>query len=201
MATFSTDPANTITSYIANFNTSICGYPDCQTGDYSNSTSIRRAIIKIPELNNGAIPKSALVSAATLYVFSNGVNYAVYGRTRIIYRIKREVVLTGCTWLSYGGGSWAGAGCSSSDDRDASVIGSAFWPAYGGAAWRAFSLTPSAIQEIITGAFSQSSFLIQTDAEYNDLYGIDFSANKPYMVVEYSLPGVQAVYLSDFGVM
>lgn len=187
----------THTGYMASFNNTFNGTPDCQTGDYSGSTSIRRATLKFAGLSNGMIPKGVLIDSATMYLYTSGSGYT-YPRYRYLYRSLRNMG-NYATWLSYGDGNWAGAGCSGAGDYEQIGVSPVRWD-MSGFAWRTIPINKERITGIIKGLLPNYGFVIRTEGEYSDLHGINYGANLPYISVKYSFPGIQPAFISDYGI-
>lgn len=161
-------------------------------GEANNeSPGIYRQLIKF---DLSSIPASAVVSSATLslYALSNAAD-----NTRItrFFRQKRVWVESQATWSIYStGNSWGTAGGFNATDCEQTDIGSlSLVAALTLNQFYDWSLTPSAVQDWISGAFTNNGLLGRTDTELNDLHGYASSdnvtaANRPKFVVVYTLP-------------
>jgi hypothetical protein len=185
--------------------TNFSTYSTEETGNYGGNSS--RSLLQFPGLNASNIPAGATILSATLYLKINA-DYSSNARTVRLFRSKRDVVISQCTWNVWKtGSSWSSPGAFNTNDCEQTDIGSFTMSASETVGtWKAVSLTPSAIKEIINGTWTTPTLLLKVDTESADRY--DYystndatSTNRPYIVVEYTLGGVSAVFLSDYGVM
>lgn len=170
-------------------------------GELNVGTEVIRTIIKFP-LDNGTIPAGSTINSATLRLYKL-TDFTDNDRTASVYRMLRSWVENQATWNVYStGNSWGTAGAdNTTTDREATDIGTrAFTNGEAVNEYAEFSLTPSAVQEMISGgSFTNNGFLIKMATESND--GWEFvsnanatSANHPELVVDYTAPGVSGFY-------
>lgn len=146
------------------------------------------------------IPVNAIVSSAILELYQTN-NYSDNARTKYVYRVKRNWVYDQVTWNIYStGNSWQTAGCGGADDRETTDIGLlALSATESNGAWYAWSLTPSAVQEWISGAFANNGLILITATETNDLYAYESLENAgghdPKLTIVYTIPsgGTQCI--------
>ncbi len=168
------------------------------TTNYGTDTEIRlgnrldvysRVLMKF---DLSSIPISARVQTAKLRLYFTA-DYASVAPTFSIYRVKRNWVETQATWNIYStGNNWQTAGCGGADDRESSAICSKVMTATETLnEYKEFDLTASAIEEFISGAFSNNGIFIKANTEsagnYNG-YGFnsrEAASNKPELVIEY----------------
>lgn len=172
---------------------------DLQVGEYNGGTETDRMIL---QFDLSSIPAGATINSATLSLYLTN-DYSDNARTFRVYRNKRpwdegtrvgSGSADGVTWDVYStGNSWQTAGGSGSNDRESSDIGSrAMSASESTGAYKDFSLTASAVREMIPGGtFANNGFIIQADTENNDMY--DFasredatSGHRPKLVIDYS---------------
>lgn len=140
-----------------------------------------------------SIPSVAIVTSATLELYQNG-DFSSNARVKYVYRVKRDWINDKVTWNIYStGNNWQTAGCSGSDDRELTDIGSlSLGAGESDNAWYAWSLTPSAVQEWISGSFANNGLILITDTETNDLYSYqsleNAGGNYPKLTIEYYIP-------------
>lgn len=160
-----------------------------QVGEYNAGVGyVVRTLIKF---DLSSIPTSATIVSATLRMYDSGANYSDNTRTMYANRSKRAWVESQATWNVYStGNSWSTAGgATNSSDVELSAIGSVSMPATEVAGYVEISLTASAIQEWLTGTFTNNGLMISMGTELNDMH--DFNSregsNPPQLVITYSL--------------
>ena len=171
-------------------------------GEVNSAAQKHRSLFQFPGLTNGDIPPAAIVTSAKLYLLLK-TDYSSNARTFRVYRSKRDVNISQCTWNIWKtGSSWASAGGFGADDCEQTDIGSlSFTATETMATWKEFSLTPSAIQAIISGAWTTPTLFVKADTETDDAYefhssNATTSTNRPYLVVEYALGGQVIIWTS-----
>jgi hypothetical protein len=163
-------------------------------GESNAATQIGRAIIKF---DLSSIPQYSTITSATMTLYGLGSDESDNARVASVYRILQNMVITQSTWNSYATGSaWATAGCSNTTtDREATDIsdGPTQPASLAENAAVTFTLTPSKIEEMITGgAFTNNGFLVQVATESSDQMGYKSTENatttsRPKLVVVYEL--------------
>lgn len=166
-------------------------------GEHNGLAQIGRPYIKF---DFSTIPTNALVTSATLELYAvedNSSNTRIYR----IYRLKRNWVPTEATWNVWStGNNWSTAGADGADDRESEDIGS--YEMAGNSAinaWYSWSLTPSKVQEWISGAFANYGFVMRADTEANDQFRFESLENAgghdPKLTIVYTvgLAGVKTV--------
>lgn len=137
-----------------------------------NSTgNTDRALIKFPQLSDGTIPASATASSCTL-TMTLFDDLSSNARAFEVFRQKRDWVETQATWNIWKtSNSWSTAGGFGSADCEQTNIGSRSMTATEAAGDKAWTLTASAITEMINGTFTNNGFMIKADTESSDEYG------------------------------
>ena len=145
------------------------------------------------------IPSNATIISAvfTVKLSNNGNFRASNNRVIRVYRLLRAWTEADVTWIKATGAvNWdtAGAG-NTTTDREATDIGSTTFNTTDLAGDdKAFTLTASAIQEMLTGgSFTNNGFLLKADTETNDRYFWYSSddgtpGNNPKLVIDYTTP-------------
>jgi hypothetical protein len=154
---------------------------------------VYRSVIK---WDLSSIPANAVVTSATLSIYTVE-DYSDNTRTMRAYRVLRAWVESEVTWNSYStGNAWATAGCgNTTSDREATDIGSVSVASnLAGGSEVSISLTPSRVQEWISGALANNGILLKIDTESNDFYNYGSHENgtagiRPKLVIEYTLGG------------
>ncbi len=186
------DSANPTTNY----NTSVL----LMVGE-SNAASnyIGRSLLKWDSLSDGTIPATATITSAKLtLVFER--DRSSNARTLRIYRMKTAWVPSQCTWnIKSTGNNWTTAGGFDAADCEQTDIGNvSLSDAETPDTALEITLTNSAIQSIVSGAFSNNGFLIKMDTETNDMYifhsqeNTDSASWDPKLVIEYTTPAVSS---------
>lgn len=145
-----------------------------------------------------SIPTSATVSSSTLYLYINN-NFASNTRTMRVYRCLRAWTESGATWNTYdGSNNWGTAGANNTTtDREGTDIGSVSIPATPAADTEyAISLTASAIEEMVSGAFTNNGFVLKMDTELNDFHNFRSSE---YTTDTSKIPKLEVVYSTGSG--
>lgn len=175
-----------------------------QVGEHTEATGyIRRGLVQFPGLTNGDVPVGANISSAKLYLKIKE-DFSSNNRTFRVYRSKRDVNISQCTWNVWKTGSnWATAGGFGADDCEQTDIGSiSLTAAETVNTWKEISLTPSKIMEIVNGIWTTPALFFKMDTETNDMY-VYYSTNdatptnRPYIVVEYLLGGQVIIWSSE----
>lgn len=182
----------------ANYSANASLFVGCTSSGYKY-----RSFFQFPGLTDGSIPKNAIIMSAKLHM-QISKDSSDNARTFRVYRSKRNVVISQCTWAIYSTGkNWQTAGGFGANDCEQTDIGScAFSSSESVGTWKEFSLTPSAIQDIVNGVWATPTFLIKADTESTDRYGFystndATSTNRPYIVVEYLLGGQVIIWSSE----
>ncbi len=159
-----------------------------------------------------AIPAGALVSSSSLtgVLILAGNARASNDRILRLYRILQawtegtgNSVATGdgVTWNTKDGvNTWQTAGCAGANDREATDIGNLLFQTTDAAGTaKTFVLTPSAVQEWISGTLTNNGLLCKADTELNDRYVMGSSDNstpsqRPKLTVTYTVPGGSGIF-------
>ena len=153
------------------------GDDDLQIGELNTGASYkRRAWIKWDELSDGTIPADATVIEAHLQLCVY-TNYADSSETFYVYRPLRAWISNQLTWNIWStGNAWATAGGFGAADCEQTSIGEAEFQ-LNVLGWRDFTLDNTAIEEMISGGFTNNGFMIRSLTEDNDGYRV-WSSNK-----------------------
>jgi hypothetical protein len=164
-------------------------------GEVNAATEITRSLIK---WDLSSIPPSATITSATLSIYIQG-NLGANANDRSVYayRVLRAWTEAGATWNKYDGtNDWGTAGCSNTtSDREATDIGSAaVAKSLPNGTEIQISLTPSKVQEWISGALTNNGILLKDDVEVDEEYNYHThegaTANlRPKLVINYIVPG------------
>lgn len=169
-------------------------------GELNSSAQVARALIKF---DLSSLPPTSVVATATLCMTIAG-DYSDAARTMRVYRQLKAWTEAGATWNKYdGSNNWTTAGGFDAADCEQTDIGSiALTQSESGE--KSISLTPSKVQEWISGALANNGMLIKMDGENNDAYSWHTSdsatANaRPKLVIEYYAGGdlMGAVFMAD----
>lgn len=208
MASPFTDQANSIETFIrsASPTTNFGSGTTFQVGTDAISL-LNRSLIK---WDLSSIPAGSVVISATLSIyvsFDNSDNT----RTMRAYRVKRAWVEGQATWNIYStGNNWGTAGCANTTtDREATDIGNV--SVLSNLAVNAevqISLTPSKVQEWISGALNNYGMLLKVDTETAQDQYIYYAhehataGTKPKLVITYTTPpvGGNPMFFSGGGV-
>lgn len=142
-----------------------------------------------------SIPAEATINSAALSLW---VSYDASSNARdfCIYRSKRSWVETQATWNIYStGNNWQTAGGFGANDTEQSNIGCVSMTASEAVGTeKQWSLTASAVQEMINGTWTNNGWLIKANVEADDAYYF-YSSNeqtyperRPKLVIDYTLP-------------
>jgi len=138
-------------------------------GELNNATgALRRTLIKF---DLSQIPAGSVIISATLSLY-NKVDYADTASVFRVYRVKQPWIENQVTWKVWKTGSnWSSPGGFGIGDAEPTDIGSRNMTANETlGTYDNWTLTSSAIQEIIDGKFINNGFLIKSDTELNDGY-------------------------------
>ncbi|MEW6093469.1 MAG: LamG-like jellyroll fold domain-containing protein [Chloroflexota bacterium] len=160
--------------------------------DWSTSTyEITRSLLKF---DLSSIPSNATVLSVTLTltVTSDGSTAA---RDICVYRLKRDWVESQATWNIYATGSyWQTGGAGGANDYDSTNIGCTSMAAEEAVGTqKTWALSTAAIQEMVSGSWTNKSFLLRMTTESNSAYSFASSDNatasyRPKLVIEYTVP-------------
>ena len=157
----------------------------------SPTSTLNRALIKF---DLSSIPVGVIITSAVITLTVASTESDITGVFRV-YRVLRDWIDSQATWNSYKtGNAWSTAGCgNTTSDREATDVGSAnvsAGPSVGSTI--DISLTPSKIQEMISGGgFTNNGFLIKNNESLHDrdsYYDSEdaTATNKPKLVVTYT---------------
>ena len=157
------------------------------------SGGVYRTLIKF---DLSSIPTNAVISSATLSLWVK-TDYSINARNFCVFRSKVDWEEANATWnkWNYFDTLWETSGGFGANDAEQADIGCAAMTASEtDGTEKQWSLSTSAIQEVISGAFVNNGFLIKADTENDDAYGF-YSANestyterRPKLVIDYTLP-------------
>ena len=175
-------------------------------GESSSGTNVVRTLIKF---DLSGIPAGATINSAVLSLYATA-DFSSTARTFRVYRQKRVWVEGEATWNIYSSGNnWQTAGGFGANDCEQTDIGSrAFSASEMLNQFKDFSLTPSAIEEMLSGgSWTNNGFLIKADTESNDQYNFLSSsdgtaANRPKLVINYTVgfaAAAEARYRGGYG--
>ncbi|MBA2704915.1 MAG: DNRLRE domain-containing protein [Blastocatellia bacterium] len=158
-------------------------------GEPNDAVGAARGLYKF---DLSSIPSGATISSATLSLYAE-TDRANNAGTYRVFRQKRAWVEAQASWNVYStGNSWGAAGGFDATDCEQTDIGSLSLTASETLnVFKDWTLTASAIQEMITGGtFTNNGFLIKTDAEADDAYNFTSSdgataGNRPKLVIVY----------------
>ena len=164
-----------------------------QVGEANNANNaICRSAIKF--LGLSAIPSTAIVTSASLVLYHQGGN-ASNTRTMHAYRLLKNWDLYGCSWNNYNGTNlWTVAGGSSVSDCEQTDIGNISLLAKEPVGFKTINLTPSKVQDWISGSIANYGVLLKMDTELNDRHTFTASdgaigVNRPKLIVNYTVSG------------
>jgi hypothetical protein len=157
-------------------------------GEADTTVNTGRSLVKF---DLTSIPANATINSATLslWQFSDNSSNA---RTFRVYRSLRAWVESQTTWNIYStGNNWQAAGGFGANDSEQTDIGSLAFTATEANGEKQWSLTASAIQEMVAGTFTNNGFLLKADTESNDMYQFRSSdwttaGERPKLVIDYS---------------
>lgn len=170
MATYNLTATATNRIEDANPTTNYNGNAYIQVGEWNGGAVIDRGLVKF---DLSSIPAGSTILTATLRLYDEAQNYSSNDRTMRVYRSLRAWVANQSTWNVYATASnWGTAGAANTtSDREATDIGSITTPATEVAGYIDITLTPSKIQEMISGgSFTNNGFILKMDTETNDMH-------------------------------
>lgn len=174
----------------SNFGTSVNLY----IGETNNA--VGRTMRTLIKFDVSSIPANAIITSAIQSLYVNS-DFSSNARTARWYRLKRAWVEDQSTWNIYStGNNWDTAGGFGANDCEQTDIGSlAFSASETLSVFKDWSLTPSAVQGWISGAFANNGTLGMMDTELNDGYQFASSdsataAQRPKLVVVYTTGGI-----------
>lgn len=187
------DNSNPTTNYGTNVQLGI--------GESNAGAFILRTLIKF---DLSSIPATAYIASATLSLWTVN-DESSNDRAVKVYRMLRSWTEAGATWNTYdGANNWpGGAGAFGSTDCEQTEIASTtVTSALAANTEVQWSLSTSAITEIVAGTFTNNGFLMKADSEVNDLYRYHSSDGatagfRPKLVIEYFLGGSLIIWESD----
>ena len=165
------------------------------TGEDNTATgAIRRSIIQCSGLTDGTIPATATITSAILTLTVH-LDTSTNARTHRWYRmIRPDIDITTATWNIYKTGSnWGTAGgFNATDCEQTDICSKALANNLSVNSAQDFTLTTSAIQEIVRGTWGANFLLGKADTELNDGYTWHSSeastaGYRPYITVIYTL--------------
>ena len=170
-----------------NYGTSV----NIKSGEETVTVNTIRSLVKF---DLSPIPAVATITSCTLALVVNE-DRSSNTRVKHVYRQKRAWTELGATWNKYDGtNNWQTAGGFGANDCEQTDIGAtSFGSADPIGTIHSFSLTASAIQEMVRGTFTNNGFLLKTDTESDDSYGYNSSdyataADRPKLTVVYTIP-------------
>jgi RHS repeat-associated protein len=166
---------------------------DTQMGigeDNSGNNKVARSLIKF---DLSQIPSSATVLSATLSLWTSE-DLSSNNRTIRVYRLKVPFDENQASWNKAAQGvNWETAGASGTNDRESVEIGSTQIDSNELLnTEKQIPLTPSKIQEFVSGSFTNNGFIIVADTENNDRFNYHTSESsnlyfrQPKLVVQYA---------------
>jgi len=131
-----------------------------------------RSLLSFPSLSTKEIPCNAQIISASLSLVG-GTDYSTTASNYRIYRMKRSWT-SAATWNNYDGtNAWTSAGAFHANDCEQTGIGLLNYAASGEEGkTRLMSLTPGAIQGMVSGSFINNGFLLKSDTELNDAWSL-----------------------------
>lgn len=142
-----------------------------RVGESNLEVSTGRGLVKF---DLSSIPTNARVSSATLSLYC-ATDESSNARTFRVYRSLRAWVETEATWNIFStGNNWQTAGGFGANDTEQTDIGTrAFTATETLNAYKDFTLTASAVEEMIQGLFTNNGFFVKGDTESDDAYLFD----------------------------
>lgn len=178
-----------------------------RVGESNAAAAKSRGLIKFSGLYGGEIPADAMIASAIASLYLT-VDIATNARTQRWYRFKSAWSETQATWNERSTGyNWTAAGAFGTTNCEQTDIGSRSMSADEAVnEYKDFVLSPSAIQEIVSGAFTNNGFLIKADTESDDQYQYnsrEAASNPPILTINWSLPnsGSHCAMLSDYAIL
>jgi hypothetical protein len=157
-------------------------------GEHNAATSKNRTLIFF---DLSSIPANATINSATLSLWQVSESSS-NARTLRVYRDLRSWSESQATWNIFStGNNWGTAGGFNASDAEQTDIGSCAFTATEANGEKQWTLTASAIQEMVSGAFANNGFVIKADTETDDLFRFRSSddstaAERPKLVIDYS---------------
>lgn len=156
-----------------------------------------------------SIPASATITSAimSLWLDQSATLHSDNARTMRAFRVLRAWVESQATWNVWStGNSWGTAGASNTTtDREATDIGScAFILSEAAGTKKDFMLSNSAVQQWVSGAFTNNGVVLINDTENEDFFYLrssdsTTSAQRPQFVVIYTAPSGRGLFTIPFG--
>jgi hypothetical protein len=170
-------------------------------GDETSAANACRSLLKF---DLSGIPTGSTILTAVLTV-TLVEDRSSNERIKRVYRLKRAWTEGGATWNKYDGtNNWSTAGGFHADDcEQTDICNTTFSAAETIPSEKTFPLTASAVQEMFTGAFTNNGFMIKTDTETDDSYGLATSDHatasyRPKLVITYNPPSGGFISISPY---
>ena len=174
---------------------------DTPTGNYGTSTlfnigeanstaQVGRALIKF---DLSSIPGNAVINSATLSLWQSA-DISDNARTLRVYRFLTTWQEDSATWqIRSTGNPWEAYGGFDLSDCEQTDIGSRAFTSTEANGEKQWTLTASAIQEMVAGTFANNGFMVKADTETNDMYQFRSSdwttaGERPKLVIDYTVP-------------
>lgn len=199
-----------IVSASPTFNYGAASYNLFGVGERNDAVSTARALL---QFDLTSISASATVSSAILTI-TMSLERSSNARTMRVYRMIRawtegtgagSATGDGATWNTYNGVSnWGTAGAgNTTSDRESTDIGSRAFSATEAVGAKTFTLTNSAVQAWISGAFTNNGFQLKMDTENNDDYnfytsGDTTATNRPKLSITYTVGTAVPVFFMNY---
>lgn len=156
-------------------------------GELAGGAQARRSFI---QWDLSSIPTNAVITNVIFKIYDRGTDLADNDRTFDIYRVRRNWTESQVTWNVYTtGNSWTSAGCSdTTNDREGTAIGTIATTQPASAGYVTASLTVAAIQDWLTGVFTNNGIICVMRTETDDMHRYDGedNANPPQLVIDYT---------------
>lgn len=192
--TFTTQPGSSgVDVYLSSYDTTsnFGNVNTLQIGETNAANNrVSRALIKF---DLSGIPANATINSATLSLWQTA-ELSDNDSTIRVYRSLRDWTEPGATWNLYESATdWGAPGGFDATDSEQTDIGSLALTGTEANGEKQWTITASAIQEIVAGTFANNGLLLKADAETNDQYQFrssdnTTSAERPKLVIDYSLP-------------
>lgn len=184
------------------------------TSDFSGSMTlyigrsrIYRALLRFGGLSDGTIPSNAVISSAVLGIYQT-TDVSTVATDYRVFRQLRNWTSTACYSYYTSTTAWQTSGGFGAADCEQTDIGSrAMSDTEASNEYKEFSLSTSAITEIVNGTKANYGFMIKSDNETNTSYYVyssqNAAANNPILTVTFTLPkpsGISVVDLSGYGI-
>lgn len=158
-------------------------------GEYNAATgNAYRSLLKF---DLSSIPPNATINSVTLSLWQT-TDWSDNGTPFRVFRVKRAWVEAQATWNIFStGNSWQTVGGFGANDAEQTDIGSRAFTASEANGEKQWTLTASAIQEMVAGTWANNGFMLKADTELNDMYRFRSSddatsAERPKLVIDYS---------------